>query len=149
MIQKAKVKKAYAKVKAQELSGSDHLYRQNDSDAPPTEPASLELHPDRQAMLDRPAVTADAARHGNTGTDGVNEYRRRDLRPKRSSYLKEAQMAETRRLEAEARRKVVEEKEKDRRAMSKARRPGKDGKFRLGRQSKVLLHRVERIIGKG
>jgi hypothetical protein len=58
-------------------------------------------------------------------------------------------MAEQRRLEAEARRKVIEEKQKDRRAMSKARRPGKDGKYRLGRQSKILLHRVERIVAEG
>jgi hypothetical protein len=58
-------------------------------------------------------------------------------------------MAEQRRLEAEARRKVIEEKQKDRRAMSKARRPGKDGKYRLGRQSKILLHRIERIVAEG
>jgi hypothetical protein len=58
-------------------------------------------------------------------------------------------MAEQRRLEAEARRKFIEEKHKERRAMAKARRPGKDGKYRLGRQSKILLHRVERLVTEG
>jgi hypothetical protein len=58
-------------------------------------------------------------------------------------------MAEQRRLEAEARQMVRGEKDKDRREMSKARMPDKDGKLRLGRQSKVLLHRVQRIVAEG
>jgi len=81
--------------------------------------------------------------------EDVNEYQQRVRQPKRSSYLKESQLAEHRRLEAEARRKIREENDKDRRAMSRARRPDKDGTYRLGRQSKVLLHRVERIVAGG
>lgn len=149
MIQKAKVKKAYAKVKAREQTSSEGVYQEQDPEAPPAEPASLELHPDRQAMLDQPAALGSAPRQGSDDVDDVNGFRQRNRRPKRSSYSKDAQVAEQRRLEAEARRKVWEEKDNDRRAMSKARRPGKDGKYRLGRQSKILLHRVERIVAEG
>jgi hypothetical protein len=149
LIQKAKVKKAYAKVKAREPSGSDNVYQQQESETPLTEPASLELHPDRQAMLDRPAALAEASPHNNTDMGDVNGHRQRLRRPKRSGYLKEAEIAAQKRLEAEARQKVREEKDKDRRAMSKARRPGKDGKYKLGRQSKILLHRVERVVAEG
>jgi hypothetical protein len=149
LIQKAKVKKAYAKLKAQEQSSSKGVYEDQDPQAPLAEPASLELHPDRQAMLDRPAALGNAPRPNGDDVDDTNGFRQRNRRPKRSSYAKDTQMAEQRRLQAEERRKVMEEKHKDRRAMSKARRPGKDGKYRLGRQSKILLHRVERIVAEG
>ncbi|PIG86751.1 hypothetical protein AARAC_006836 [Aspergillus arachidicola] len=62
LIQKAKVKKAYAKVRAEELAAAPRksVYELAEANAekdnaPEAEPASLELHPDRQAMLDQPA----------------------------------------------------------------------------------------------
>jgi hypothetical protein len=140
------VKKAYAKVKARQQSGEEDIYQQRDSGVTPAEPASLELHPDRQAMLDRPSPTPKPARHTNEGKEDVNRFRHRSRRPKPSSYSREAKAAEQTRLEAEARRKLREEKDKDRQAMSKARRPDKEGRYRLGRQSKVLLSRVQRMV---
>lgn len=58
-------------------------------------------------------------------------------------------MADQRQLEAEARRMVREEKDRERRAMLKARRPDRDGRYRLGRQSKILLHKVKRLVEEG
>ncbi len=145
LIQKAKVKKAYAKVKAREQSTSHDINRHQEAEPSSTQPAGLELHPDRQAMLDQPALSANTARRGKDDTDDVNEYRRRP-RPKRSSYSKDTQVAEKRQLEAEARRVMREEKDRERRAMLKARRPDQDGRYRLGRQSKILLHKVKRLV---
>ena len=100
-------------------------------------------------MLDQPADLSYDPRHSKDGMDGVNRARQRNLRPKSSGYSREAQIAQQRRLEAEARRKIREEKDRDRRAMLKARKPSKDGKYRLGRQSKILLHRVRRMVAEG
>lgn len=97
-------------------------------------------------MLDRPSESTKTTNGSIGNVDDVNGFRRRVRRPKPSSYSKDAQKAEQRRLEAEARQKVREKKEKDRRAMAKARRPDKDGKYRLGRQSKVLLNRVKQLV---
>jgi hypothetical protein len=58
-------------------------------------------------------------------------------------------MADRRLPDAEARKRTREEREKERRAMSKARRLDGDGMYRLGRQSKVLLNRVKRMVGEG
>ena len=148
LIQKAKVKKAYAKVKAQEQSSSNEIYQHQEAEASSKQPASLDLHPDRQAMLDRPDPLVNAPRHSKDDTDDISENRRRP-RPKRSIYSKDTQMAEQRQLEAEARRMVREEKDRERRAMLKARRPDRDGRYRLGRQSKILLHKVKRLVEEG
>ena len=119
-------------------------------EAPSAEPANLELHPSRQAMLDETTTLAKAPRRrSSVDMDDLNNYQRGVRRPKPSSYSKEARMAAQRHLEAEARRKSREEKDKDRRAMLRARRPAKDGSYRLGRQSKVLLNKVKRIIAEG
>ena len=67
-------------------------------------------------------------------------------RPKPSRYAKEQQEAEQRRLFYEQKRKAREERDQDRRAMAKARRPDQNGKLRLGRQSSVLLSRVQRLV---
>lgn len=125
---------------------SNDIYQQEVSEAPIAEPASLELHPDRQAMLDTPVGLAQKPQHSSKEVGTRNEHRHSARGPRRSTYLKESQMAEQKRLEAEARQSLREDRDKDRRAMSKARRPDKDGKYRLGRQSKVLLHRIERIV---
>lgn len=143
------MKKAYAKVKAQEQPGSDGLHQQAAVEPPAAEPASLEMHPSRQAMLDDNTTLGRAPRRSSVDMDDLNKYQRGVRRTKPSSYSKEAQVAAQRQLEAEARQKAREEKDKDRRAMLRARRPTKDGSYRLGRQSKVLLQRVKKIIVEG
>lgn len=128
LIQKAKVKKSYAKIKAEETIHSG--------------PAGLELHPDRQAMLDE--VDRGAA-------GGREKYERvpveRSIRKPKKTGLEQAErLAEERRLEEKKRQMLREEKDRERRAMSRARRPDRTGNVRLGRQSKVLLSRVKRLV---
>lgn len=143
------MKKAYAKVKAREADaaadGPAHSAALLNQPAAP--PASLELHPDRQAMLNEPEpiLRKDGQATRRYPSDDVNGFRTRK-RPKTSTYRKEMELAKKRQEDMEARRKAREQREKDRRAMSKARRPGKDGKMRLGRQSKVLLSRVQALM---
>ncbi|KAL4944466.1 hypothetical protein BDV06DRAFT_187381 [Aspergillus oleicola] len=153
LIQKAKVKKAYAKVKAAELAAPQpkqfYLRREEeeseareggegkDKDEEP-EPASLELHPDRQAMLD----TRDSAPEQGDGQRGGGRGRKQ----KRGAYAKELEIAEKRRQAAEKKREQREFRAKDREAMARARKPDQFGKRRLGRESQVLLSRVQRVV---
>jgi hypothetical protein len=59
--------------------------------------------------------------------------------------------AEARQLEFERREKEkkqkFEERERFRKAMAKARTGGKNGQRKLGKESKVLLEKVRRIVG--
>ncbi|KAL2813716.1 hypothetical protein BJX63DRAFT_213472 [Aspergillus granulosus] len=154
LIQKAKVKKAYAKVKAAELAApkpkqfylrrEEEENKSEDAEKQDTEPASLELHPDRQAMLD----TRDSGpERGGEGADGSGRGRGRGRKHKRSAFAKELEIAEKRKQAAEKRREEREFRQKDREAMARARRPDQHGKRRLGRESKVLLSRVQRLVG--
>ena len=150
LIRKAKVKKAYARVRERELPVSTAA---RDVVA---DPASLELHPERQAMLDRPepAPVEQQQQHDQTRTN------RRQRRPKPMPFAQEARLAEQRRAEADARREQrereqrerrakAEERERFRSAMAKARRGGRNGQRKLGRESGVLLERVRRVVGQG
>ncbi|KAE8143218.1 hypothetical protein BDV38DRAFT_277245 [Aspergillus pseudotamarii] len=152
LIQKAKVKKAYAKVRAEELAAAPRksvyeLAEENagkDDNAPEAEPASLELHPDRQAMLDQPAPETRPRPERARNQDGEG---RRKRKPKQSAFAKEMELAEKRRQEAQKRQEEREFRQKDREAMARARRPDQHGKRRLGRESNVLLSRVQRMVG--
>lgn len=154
LIRKAKVKKSYSKLKQREQLGTSKPV----SYAPafPEEeetPASLELHPDRQAMLDEP--------QGQLPLQGLSERRTRQKRnsmAKPIPFRKEAQLAQQRIEERELRQKQIEEnnqqrqakieeRERFRKAMAKARAGGKDGQRKLGRESKVLLEKVQRMMG--
>lgn len=148
------MKKAYAKIKAEELaagprkSAYDHVEddkKEEDEDSElKNEPASVELHPQRQALLAQsspePARRLERPRP-------ADEPGRRERKPKQSAFAKELAIAEQRKKEAEARREAKEFRRKDREAMARARRPDQFGKRRLGRESKVLLGRVQRMVG--
>lgn len=171
LIQKAKVKKAYAKVKAQEEAEQEAEAASKLSDELPQDgaeqlpPATLDLHPDRQAMLDAPEQpqpqphSQSTARRNYGGGSGairgdnedVNGFqsRRKERRPRQSKYTKELEAAEEKRAQIEARRQARDNRDKERKAMAKAKRPGKDGRQKLGRQSNVLLSRVQRLMGEG
>jgi hypothetical protein len=155
LIHKAKVRKSYAKLKARELSvrplrssyPTKYLEAEedrNDGKDVQAEPASLDLHPDRQAMLDSHPAETNTSR---LQRDGADRQPRRGRRPKPSPFIGEVKIAEKRKEELEAKQKLREIREKDRQAMIKARRPDQFGKRRLGRQSKVLLDRVKRMVG--
>jgi len=147
IIQKAKIKKSYAKLKAREpVAPSAFPTEADDELQPDGEPASQELHPERQKMLDDPEEQQSTQRTA------------RDRRSRKPGYFyKEKAIAEQRKAEAEARRKEfeqrqdekkrkIEERERFRKAMAKARTGGKNGQRKLGRESKVLLEKVKRIV---
>ena len=135
----------------EQIDGSNPAY--NPLALEEDEPASLELHPDRQAMLETP-LPAPSQQFPSDPNSRPPRYKR----PKAQPFKKEAELAERRREEREARQKEIEERnrqrqakleerERFRRAMAKARSGGKDGQRKLGRESKVLLEKVKRIVG--
>ena len=155
LIQKAKVKKAYAKVKAEEDAKRDQeaatvTTQVPDEDGAP-HPASLELHPDRQAMIDAPEPTIQSRRREAEDYEDVNGFRARqkNRQPKQSRYRKEFELADQRKQQFEARNKAREARAKERKAMAKAKRPGKDGRMKVGRQGTVLLSRIKRMAEEG
>ncbi len=123
---------------------------------PAPEPATLELHPDRLARLDRSPSPTPASAPSRTIS--------RERRPKKTrheTFSREAAYAAQRKEEAEARQQAHEEAERQRaaklaererfrKAMAKARGAGNrngDGKRKLGRESGVLLEKVRRVVG--
>ncbi|KIY00376.1 uncharacterized protein Z520_04061 [Fonsecaea multimorphosa CBS 102226] len=156
LIQKAKVKRAYAKVKAQEEAAQSTTQSHSESDPidiPRADAAtSLELHPERQAMLERPEAD-DRQTHldnGDTHKQNKNFYNQSRKRPpKQSRYKREIELAAQHRATLEAKRNAKAAREKEHKAMAKAKRPGKDGKIKLGRQGTALLNRVRRLTEEG
>lgn len=156
LIHKAKVKKAYAKIKAQEMAATPKrsVYDTVDDDETATvkdeqkaggEEASLELHPDRIAMLNEPEPEPKPAPKPEWRPRG--EGRQRERRPKPSAFTREMEIAEKRRQAEEARQKDRDAKQKEREALLRAKRPDQFGKRRLGRESNALLSRVQRMVG--
>ncbi|KAJ5097212.1 hypothetical protein N7456_007933 [Penicillium angulare] len=150
LIQKAKVKKAYAKIKAEELATQPKsVYATADEDRTneDADPASTELHPDRIAMLNEPAPAPEPTPKNERRPRQEGQGQRRERKPRESAFKKEMEIADQRRQFAEAREKEREAKQKEREAMIRAKRPDQFGKRRLGRESKALLDRVQRIVG--
>ena len=145
------MKKAYAKVKAREEAAEVTAHGSPSGElahiSPDTAPATLELHPDRQAMLEKEeeSRTKTLADESTRNTDG----RPRQRGAKQSRYRKEMEAVAQRKAEVEAKHKAREAREKDRKATIKAKRPGKDGKVKLGRQGTVLLSRIRRLTEEG
>ncbi|KAI9683391.1 MAG: hypothetical protein M1829_005463 [Trizodia sp. TS-e1964] len=141
LIHNAKVKKSYARLRAQELSSAPKSYIPEDA-----EPAtSTAPHPDRQALLDAPAPPAELA-------PGSRERRKPRLyaREEAEARAREAERLVRRARWVEAERQRAErgeERERFRRAMARARRGGRNGQRKLGRESQVLLERVRRVVG--
>ncbi|KAI1316973.1 hypothetical protein F5Y16DRAFT_160586 [Xylariaceae sp. FL0255] len=201
LIHKAKVKKAYKKIKASELAASSerphpnataenmtivttdipNLADENEDDDKrdsgteddrdkvggeeiPSELPPPQIHPQRQAMLDDEDEDIPASDQNRDPTHPdrpprQHQQRNRDRNRRKPGYFDKAvetaerkkaeaekRAAETERREAERRRKN-EDRERFRRAMAKARKPGKDGQRRLGRESGLLLEKVKRMVG--
>ncbi|KAJ5975776.1 hypothetical protein N7481_009483 [Penicillium waksmanii] len=154
LIQKAKVKKAYAKIKAQEVASGkpksvyDKYQEEDGANKDEDEEKSTELHPSRVAMLNKPPPSQSpepAPRPERRPRD--NDAKRRERKPRPSAFSKEMEIAEQRKKAAEARRKEREAKQKEREDMTRAKRPDQFGKRRLGRESTALLSRVQRMVG--
>ncbi|KAI0379796.1 hypothetical protein F5Y04DRAFT_114590 [Hypomontagnella monticulosa] len=159
LIHKAKVKKAYKKIKAAEQAASSKpettVGVTEDADAD-VEPPSPQIHPERQAMLDEDEEQVEPS---SPPPAGEREPRRRKQKQRKPGYFDKA-MADGDRKKAEAearaqeierrnaeRNRKLEEREKFRRALVKARTPGRDGKRKLGRESGLLLEKVKKMVG--
>ena len=174
LITKAKVKKQYAKIKAEHEkqtaappSTVEDRPSQNDED---TAPAPVAIHPERQAMLDsssRPRPNPQQATDGPDGesnTDPASTRQQQERRPRRPRkqrpdyYNKELATAEEAKKKAEEREaefarrqqereRAIADRDRYRKAMAKAKEPGRDGKRKVGRESKLLLDRVKKMMG--
>ncbi|KAI6244896.1 hypothetical protein HI914_07060 [Erysiphe necator] len=146
LIRKAKIKKSYAKIKASE---SISLATTNTLTSSLKNLPSQELHPERQAMLNTPDEEI-------TSTNKQEQFPQRRHRSKRPSYFeKEQAFAEKKKAEKEAQREEfkrrakeraekLEDRKRFRKAMAKARIPGKNGQRKLGRESVVLLEKIKK-----
>ncbi|KAF2639515.1 hypothetical protein P280DRAFT_39256 [Massarina eburnea CBS 473.64] len=159
LIHKAKLRKEYAKLKAQEeatapqksvYDGEAHGAGAQEESADPAREPNLELHPDRQQMLEEgsPEPRPEPAPHAD----------RRKRRPRPQPFKKEAALGQQKKAEGEVRQNAREEAEKERarklaererfrKTMAKARGAG-PGQRKLGRESTVLLEKARRLMGK-
>nr|OQO29808.1 hypothetical protein B0A51_03247 [Rachicladosporium sp. CCFEE 5018] len=120
-------------------------------------PVISEPHPDRQTLINA-SVSPEPAPPAPRPPRDPNRKRERKPRPnpfqKERDAALEAQAAadERRRVREEAERERavrMEARERERRAMAKARSAGRNGQRKLGRESGVLLARVQRMVGQG
>lgn len=180
LISKAKVKKAYARIRSidaepvQANAKYDPYEEREDPTRQPTDisedtgsavqhAATQEMHPDRLARLDEPdveqvpepAVRARKRRKQPEQTGANTEIQAESGTRKERSvqdvtrparYQEDFAQAEHNKLQHEERKRIREQRDKERRAMTKARKPGRDGRPKLGRQSDVLLSRVQRLV---
>lgn len=175
LIHKAKVKKAYAKLKAKEPVKEDrNLYVENKEKENELErneegedlaegEEAVELHPQRKAMLDEPEADTAAKsvpRYSSNSEDVKDKRRERGEKrgTKPAYFAKELAFAEKQKAEQMAKRAEferkerekkakIEERERFRRQMAKARSGGKNGQRKLGRESQVLLEKVKKVVG--
>ncbi|KAI8960707.1 hypothetical protein F5Y11DRAFT_254453 [Daldinia sp. FL1419] len=159
LIHKAKVKKAYKKIKAAEQASSKPETAPAVEDANAdveAAPPSPQLHPERQAMLD---VDEEQAEPASPPQSGDRHLRRRKQKVRKPGYFDKAVAdADRKKAEAEARaqeiarrneerERKIAERERFRKALAKARTPGRDGQRKLGRESGLLLEKVKKIVG--
>ncbi|KAI4254963.1 MAG: hypothetical protein LQ352_002789 [Teloschistes flavicans] len=156
LIRKAKVKKSYSKIKEKEPMIPTKYYIEDptpENDNAPAPPASMDVHPARQAMLAEP----EAPLPPKDSHTPQKSRERRPRKPKHVPFEQEAHLAQQRKEEAQARREAaekgreerqrkMEERARFRKAMAKARTGGKNGQRKLGRESKVLLERVQSLV---
>jgi len=177
LIDKAKLRKEYAKLKAshpefQTVSKASQVDRVEDGFGDGAKEANDNATGDGDEALDTDATRtpahldvdtpADDSRSTLPRDDAEGMHRERFQRQKRAKpmpFAKQVQEADTRRRETEERRQRYErankerqekldERERFRRTMAKARTGGRNGQRKLGRESTVLLEKVQRMMGK-
>ncbi|KAH6895810.1 hypothetical protein B0T10DRAFT_226488 [Thelonectria olida] len=160
LIHKAKVKKAYSKLKVREqeaaLSKPQLAAVDNDAHDEAQEEdkeAEEQLHPTRKLMIadeDKAQENVEADAESNHKGDG---QRRRTRRP--GYYDKQLKKADERKKEAEERQQEFQRRREERerkladrerfkKAMAKTR--DRDGNKKLGRESTLLLDKVKRMM---
>ncbi|KAF9730889.1 hypothetical protein PMIN03_005407 [Paraphaeosphaeria minitans] len=154
IIHKAKLKKEYRKVQAQEDAPAQHTAYYDNSErsgADMPEP-TLEPHPDRVKMLEEPEAEPEPVPRFASGP-------RNQRRPRPQPFEKEAELGRQRKERAAAeqaardqaeqdRARKLAERERFRKTMAKARHGGPNGQRKLGRESTVLLEKARRLVGK-
>ncbi|KAI1373688.1 hypothetical protein F4677DRAFT_448258 [Hypoxylon crocopeplum] len=158
LIHKAKVKKAYRKIKAAEQASSKPdatnttTTTTEDADEAPLSP---QIHPERQAMLGEddqpeqsppPPLAERRPRPHKQKARKPGYFDKAEADAERKKTEAEARTQEIARRNAERNSKIAE-RERLRRAMAKARTPGRDGQRKLGRESGLLLEKVKRMVG--
>lgn len=124
-----------------------------------TKSPTLEIHPERQAMLSNPEIAPQqqSQRPAGSALPSSRSARRRNKRHKPKPFEKEGKVAQQRQAEGEARKQAiqegerqcqrkVEERAKFRKVMAKARSGGKNGQRKLGLESKVLFEKAKRVM---
>lgn len=160
LIENAKIKKDYAAVKKRDSTLAAERSRSSTAradviDEAPTPGPNLELHPDRLALLHNDR--GEGAEDEDSNIPQHQASRQRKPRERTNPYTRQLEKAEERRVQADQRRREREaaeqerqrkreDRERWRRQIAKARQPGKDGKRRLGRESKVLYEKVKRMV---
>lgn len=153
LITNAKVKSSYAKVKKrekQEAAVHNHSATIDRGEAPPIEPATLEPHPDRVAIIEStPSRDMQRMIDGPEAPSDQHSPRHR-VRRRPEPFAREAFLADRRKQEADSRNRDIQaaraERELSRRRMAKARETGRNGQRKLGRESKILLERVKKMM---
>ncbi|KAK8080482.1 hypothetical protein PG997_008300 [Apiospora hydei] len=159
LIEKAKLKKQYAKIKAaEEQTGGKPASGEQGADGDAEEDVpEAQIHPERQAMLDEDEPEAEPEPEAGA----ARQRRPRGPKQRRPDYFEKAKSeAERKKAAAEEREKEfqrrneerqrrIEERDRFRKAMKKARAPGRDGQRRLGRESGLLLDKAKRMMGDG
>lgn len=166
LIERAKIRKEYAKVKAREEQPTRSVYdnAQDDQTAAATQPTdesepTTERHPDRIALIENTSrsPTPDPQQQQQQQRRQPRERQQKQRRPKPVPFAREHADAQQRKEEAEERRRAredaevqrqqkIEDRERFRKAMAKARTGGKNGQRKLGRESKILLEKVQRMV---
>ncbi|KAJ4158018.1 uncharacterized protein LMH87_008565 [Akanthomyces muscarius] len=159
LIHKAKVKKAYAKIKEREQKEPGDGETEQDAAAAAPEKDEQEataaaekevMHPTRELMIRDEEVAQNSAKGEHDTSDG---HRRRTRRP--GYYDKQLALAEERQAEADRRAREREERtaqrnhrlaERDKFKRAMAKTVGRDGKKKLGRESGILLDKVKRML---
>jgi len=172
LIENAKLKKQYAKVKGRTQgseASSDNKREVRDPEGSPSpvldksarrqaahEDSEVEWSDEDEEVLPRAQRdSVPAAEEKLEAKEDVPE--RRFKRPKPQPFQRQEREAERRKREIEERREArekadaerkhkIEERERFRKAMAKARTGGKNGQRKLGRESAVLLEKVQRMI---
>jgi hypothetical protein len=133
--------------------------RKQEAVTEPEEPASLDLHPDRQALIDAAGDEPKEPQEPQEPSAAKFVPRLpRQQWSKPNPYARESQEAKKRREDTEAReqayqkadlerKKKMQDRDRMRRAVANARKPGRDGKKKLGREGAVLLEKIKKMIG--
>ena len=157
LIERAHIKKKYDKLKKhgdvpqeqERIPQPASMVAEGEEEIEPT----TAPHADRQALIERQAEDPERSQESK-----ARDRPRKQRKPKAVPFKREYNEAQQRKVEAEERRRAREEadmerqkkyedRERFRRAMAKARSGGPGGQRKLGRESKVLLEKVKRMVG--